>query len=106
MPSRPDSRRDRDPAIAATSGAATDYPLAVWLSKALRNLLRNALIGQTGAVGLGCRPAFQPQLSICLNTFGSWAMIEIGTSWLELCPLTIGSGWWSPRAMTTRFLSW
>ena len=67
--------------------------------------MRKALIGHTGALGLGCRPGFQPQLPICLSTFGSWAMIEIGTSWLELWPLTIGSGWWSPSTTITSFLS-
>ena len=66
--------------------------------------MRNALIGHTGAFGLGFRPGFQPQLPICLSTFGSWAMIEIGTSWLELVPLTIGNGWWSPSTIITRFL--
>jgi hypothetical protein len=45
----------------------------------LRNLFRKALISQTGAVGEGSIPSVQPQLESLSITFGSWAMIVIGT---------------------------
>ena len=48
----------------------------------LRKWFRKALIGQTGAVELGSIPFVQPQPESLLITFGSWAMIVIGTS----CP--------------------
>src|SRR5262249_26693310 len=38
-----------------------------------------------------------------LNTEGSRATIEIGTSWLAPSPLTVLEGWWSPSSMSTRF---
>jgi hypothetical protein len=37
-------------------------------------------MSQSGAVGLGSIPFVQPQLEILPITFGSWAMIVIGTS--------------------------
>ena len=40
-----------------------------------------------------------PALRSARSTFGSWEMIEIGTSWLAPSPLTIGSGWWSPTTI-------
>ena len=54
-------------------------------------------MGQTGAVGLGSIPFVQPQLPSLLITFGSWAMIVIGTSCHGGRPTTL-EGWWSPRA--------
>ena len=38
-------------------------------------------MSQTGAVGLGSIPSVQPQPESRPITFGSWAMIVIGTSW-------------------------
>jgi hypothetical protein len=32
-------------------------------------------------------------------------MIEIGTSWPALSPLTVVAGWWSPRRTTTSLSS-
>src|SRR6478735_9414035 len=72
---------------------------------ALRKRSRNALIGQTGALGLGRRPFCQRQPPILSSTAGSCAITEIGTSWEAPCPLMIVSGWWSPRTTSTRFLS-
>ena len=60
---------------------------------AVRKRSRNALIGQTGACGLGLQavlPAPAGDLVAC--TFGSWAMTEIGTSWLAPWPLTSVAG--------------
>ena len=37
-------------------------------------------MSQTGAVGLGSIPSVQPQPESLRITFGSWAMIVIGTS--------------------------
>ena len=45
-----------------------------------RKRSRKALIGQTGAVGLGRIPSTQPHPAIRRSTAGSWAMTEIGTS--------------------------
>ena len=50
--------------------------------KELRNRLRNASIDSSGAEGPGSSPFCQRQEAICLNTEGSRAMIEIGTTWL------------------------
>src|SRR4029453_7548585 len=47
---------------------------------AVRKRLRKALIGQTGAWGLGRKPLLPPHLAIRCRTAGSWAMTEIGTS--------------------------
>src|SRR5690348_9905891 len=71
--------------------------------KAPRNWLRKASIGSSGAEGPGSSPSCQRQEAICLNTEGSRAMIEIGTSWLAPGPLTMVWGWWSPSRMSTRF---
>src|SRR5204863_8964790 len=60
--------------------------------KALRKRSRNALIGQTGARGLGCRPPCQPHPAMSFITLGSWAMIETGTSRLAPSPLTVVAG--------------
>src|ERR1700691_337488 len=68
---------------------------------AVRKRLRKALIGQTGACGLGLRPSLQPQLEIRFNTAGSWAMIEIGTSWLRSPPLCTEHACWEPRTNNT-----
>jgi len=38
------------------------------------------VFGQTGAFALGRNPDPHPQLLMSFSTFGSWAMIEIGTS--------------------------
>ena len=43
-------------------------------------------MGQTGAWGLGSIPSCQLHPAIWSITLGSWAMTEIGTSWL-------GSSW-------------
>src|SRR5436305_2109303 len=80
-------------------------PVAVFESNALRKRSRKALIGQTGARGLGRKPSFQPHPVIRLSTAGSWAITEIGTSWLGCFPLTISHGWWSPRTISTRLRS-
>ena len=72
--------------------------------KAPRKRSRNALIGHTGACGLGRMPSTQPHPRIRRSTDGSWAMIEIGTSWLASSPLTVVAGWWSPSTTITRFL--
>ena len=45
-----------------------------------RKRSRNALIGQTGAVGVGRMPSTQPHPAILRITAGSWAMTEMGTS--------------------------
>ena len=73
-----------------------------WL-KAPRNWLRKASMGSSGAIGPGISPSCQCQDAICLNTDGSRAMIEIGTSWVAPAPLTVVWGWWSPNMMSTRF---
>ena len=39
------------------------------------------------------------------STFGSCAMIVIGTSWVALAPVTMVAGWWSPSTIITRLLS-
>ena len=65
---------------ACRSKVTTSYRGAGCESNALKKRSRKALIGQTGACGLGRNPGPQSQLPICFRTFGSWAMIEIGTS--------------------------
>src|ERR1039457_6229872 len=60
-------------------------------------------MGSSGAPGPGSSPSCQCQGAICLNTEGSRATIEIGTSWLTPGPLTAVWGWWSPSMMSTRF---
>ena len=60
------------------AGAAWDETVL----KAPRNWLRKASIGSSGAEGPGSSPSCQCQEAICLNTEGSWATIEITTSWL------------------------
>src|SRR5882724_13462150 len=70
--------------------------------KAPRNWLRKASIGSSGAEGPGSSPSCQRQGAICLNTEGSRAMIEIGTTWLAPAPLTRVEGWWSPSRTSTR----
>src|SRR5215472_10115841 len=73
------------------------------LLKVRRNWLRKASIRSSGASRLGNRPFCQCQEAICLNTEGSCAMIEIGTSWLAPGPLTVIIGCSSPRTISTRF---
>src|SRR5215470_15999657 len=66
------------------SGAAGPWADAAWdeaVLKAPRNWLRKADIGSSGAEGPGSRPSCQRQEAIRLNTEGSRATIEIGTSW-------------------------
>src|SRR6266436_6673818 len=70
--------------------------------KAPRNWLRKASIGSSGAEGPGSSPSCQRQEAICLNTEGSWAMIEITTSWLAPGPVTGAAGCSSPSRMSTR----
>ena len=48
---------------------------------ASRKRFRKALIGQTGAAGVGRIPSTQPQPAVRPITAGSCAMREIGTSW-------------------------
>ena len=55
--------------------------------KAPRNWLRKASIGSSGAERPGSSPSCQCQEAICRNTEGSWATIEIGTSWLAPGPV-------------------
>ena len=50
-------------------------------SNAPRKRLRKALMRQTGPCVLGRMPLAQPHGAIRLITDGSWAMIEMGTSW-------------------------
>src|SRR4051812_42642201 len=76
----------------AAAALTTTYRVAGRGPNALRKRSRKALIGHTGARGLGCRPLCQPHPAICLVTFGSWAMIEIGTSRLAPSPLTVVAG--------------
>ena len=71
--------------------------------KALRNWLRKAPIGSSGALRLGSSPSCQCQEAICLKTEGSRATIEITTSWLAPPPLTVVVGCSSPSMMSTRF---
>src|SRR5882672_9416206 len=71
--------------------------------KAPRNWLRKASIGSSGAEGPGSSPSCQRQEAICLNTEGSWAMIEIGTSWLAPGRVIGLAGCSSPSRMSTRF---
>ncbi len=59
---------------------STSRVLGAQWSNALRNWFRKALMSQTGAVGLGNIPFVQPQPESLRITFGSWAMIVIGTS--------------------------
>ena len=59
---------------------------------AVRKRSRNAAIGQTGACGSGSIPSCQSQPAIRSITFGSWAMTEIGTSWLAPWPVTSVAG--------------
>src|SRR4249920_294330 len=71
--------------------------------KAPRNWLRKASIGSSGAEGPGSSPSCQRQEAICLNTEGSWATIEITTSWLAPGGLMGLAGCSSPTRMSTRF---
>src|SRR5450755_4587941 len=94
------------PAHRGGSGAAGPWADAAWdetLLKAPRNWLRKASIGRSGAEEPGSSPSCQCPEAICLNTEGSRATIEIGTSWLAPAPLTAVWGWWSPYRMSTRF---
>ena len=86
MPSRPASR------CAGSGGVHGELVARGSESNALRKRSRKALIGQTGACGFGRRPSCQPHPAIRCSTAGSWAMIEIGTSWLAPCPVTIVRG--------------
>src|SRR5580693_10768319 len=60
-------------------------------------------MGSSGAPGLGISPFCQCQEDICLNTEGSRATIEIGTTWLAPGPLIGPAGCSSPSRMSTRF---
>ena len=99
-------RLPRD-ALAIRRPAAGDSPSAGRLGhgaalNAVRNLLRKASIGQTGASAAGCRPGCQSHEAMRSKTAGSRATIEIGTSWVAPGPLTFGAGWWSPSRTSTR----
>src|SRR5215469_1374820 len=91
------------------SAAAGPWAGAAWdegVLKAPRNWLRKADIGSSGAEWPGSRPPCQCQEAICRNTAGSWAMIEMGTSWLAPAPVMGAPGCSSPSRMSTRFGSW
>ena len=60
-----------------------DRAVAVWAAaelKVLRNLLRKASMGSTGALRSGISPFCQCQEDICLSTEGARVTIETGTS--------------------------
>src|SRR5215471_14111659 len=87
------------------AGAAWDAD-AAWdeaVLKAPRNWLRKASIDSCGAEGPGSSPSCQRQEAICLNTDGSWAMIETTTSWLAPGGVIGAAGCSSPSRMSTRF---
>src|SRR5215469_17562368 len=97
------------PAHRGGSAAAGPWAGAAWdegVLKVPRNWLRKASIGSSGAEGPGSSPSCQRQEAICRNTEGSWAMIEIGTSWLAPAPVMGAPGCSSPSRMSTRFGSW
>src|SRR5215469_2810814 len=93
------------PAHRGGSGAAGPWAEAAWdeaVLKAPRNWLRKASIGSSGAELPGTSPSCQCQEAICLNTEGSRATIEIGTSWLPPGLLMGPAGGSSPSRMSTR----
>ena len=60
---------------------STPLPGAGYEPNALRKRSRKALIGQTGASGWAAARPPSPSRRSGRSTAGSWAMIEIGTSW-------------------------
>src|SRR5215471_3977527 len=100
------------PAHGGGSDAAGRWADAAWdagaawdeaVLKAPRNWLRKASIDQCGAEGPGSSPFCQRQEAICLNTEGSRATIEIGTSWVAPGLLIGPPGCSSPSTTSTRF---
>src|SRR5260370_14655733 len=88
------------------SGAAAPWADVAWdetVLKEPRNWLRKASIRSSGAEGPGSSPSCQRQEAICLDTEGSRAMIEIGTTWLAPGRLIGPPGCSSPSRMSTRF---
>src|SRR5215216_1866472 len=59
---------------------------------AVRKRSRNAAMRQTGASGPGSMPSCQLHPAIWCNSLGSWAMTEMGTSWLAPWPVTTVAG--------------